>query len=164
MKEKYNYVSKWTKRYERNEISSWPRSDAVLAHYKQNRIKQERCRRREKEIHSCPPGLHRPSESPSPRANKHNGEPCKNGTNEPTKRSAKNHCWMTAPVDDSPVEASVDYAENVCDNEVDILCNLKDLKFFERCDAIFIDDELTAVTADSTHCLSAGNDLSYTHQ
>ncbi len=51
----------------------------------------------------------------------------------------------------------MDCAEHTYDSEVEIPSNLKDLKLFERCDAIFIHDDLTAVTADSTVCSFAGN-------
>ncbi len=64
----------------------------------------------------------------------------------------------------NPVEASVDRAEHAYDSEVEILSNHKDLKLFERCDAIFIYDDLTAVTAASTDCLSAGNNFLHPYQ
>ena len=45
-----------------------------------------------------------------------------------------------------------------------MLSNLKDIQLFERCNAIFMEDELTAVAAYSTQCSSTGNASSYSNQ
>ena len=56
------------------------------------------------------------------------------------------------PVGVLPRKVNAVDTEQVYDSELEILSNIIDLKLFEKCDAIFIEDEVKVMTADSTCC------------
>ncbi len=68
---------------------------------------------------------------------------------------------MATPADLLAEQTRVVYTEHTYDGKFEMLSNFRDLQLFEKCDAIFIDNEILATTTNSTFCLSSWNISSF---